>query len=209
MPASPADALTVSREYVDQADFYLGIFAFRYGFVPEGQQKSVIELEYDRAIERGIPVLIFIADETAHSVNRRRRNGRWRAETEGAESPRPRPREQITYSRARTERGGAGVRSRRAQRAEDSKPLDANCSNSTCSSSSQAPSPARAGICSSTRRAQPHVTSSKVRSHSRWTRVSIPPHDSCCLSRITSTHQRTLRCADPAIVPVSRQAIFR
>jgi hypothetical protein len=33
MPASPADALTLSREYVDQADFYLGIFAFRYGFV--------------------------------------------------------------------------------------------------------------------------------------------------------------------------------
>jgi hypothetical protein len=33
MPASPADALTLSREFVDKADFYLGIFAFRYGFV--------------------------------------------------------------------------------------------------------------------------------------------------------------------------------
>ena len=39
MPASPADALTVSRQSVDQADFYLGIFAFRYGFVPDGQEK--------------------------------------------------------------------------------------------------------------------------------------------------------------------------
>ena len=29
MPASPADALTLSREYVDNADYYLGIFAFR------------------------------------------------------------------------------------------------------------------------------------------------------------------------------------
>jgi len=51
MPASPADALTLTRQYVDQADFYLGIFAFRYGFVPEGQEKSIPEQEYDRAIE--------------------------------------------------------------------------------------------------------------------------------------------------------------
>ena len=65
MPASPEDALTLSREYVDQADFYLGIFAFRYGSVPEGQEKSITELEYDRAIERQIPVFIFIAyDQT-------------------------------------------------------------------------------------------------------------------------------------------------
>src|SRR5262245_13099635 len=63
MPASPADALTASREYVDQADFYLGIFAFRYGFIPEGQDKSITELEYDRAVERKIPVFIFIAHD--------------------------------------------------------------------------------------------------------------------------------------------------
>ena len=62
MPASPADALTLSRRYVDEADFYLGIFAFRYGFVPEGREKSITELEYDRAVERGTPVFIFIAD---------------------------------------------------------------------------------------------------------------------------------------------------
>jgi hypothetical protein len=62
MPASPADALALSREYVDKADFYVGIFAFRYGFVPEGQDKSITELEYDRAVERKIPVFIFIAD---------------------------------------------------------------------------------------------------------------------------------------------------
>jgi tetratricopeptide (TPR) repeat protein len=61
MTASPADALTLSRQYVEQADFYLGIFAFRYGCVPEGQDKSITELEYDRAIERKIPTFIFIA----------------------------------------------------------------------------------------------------------------------------------------------------
>lgn len=34
MPASPSDAVTLSRACVDQADFYLGVFAFRYGTVP-------------------------------------------------------------------------------------------------------------------------------------------------------------------------------
>jgi tetratricopeptide (TPR) repeat protein len=62
MAASPADALTLSRQYVDQADFYIGILAFRYGFVPNGQDKSITELEYERAIERRIPTFIFIAD---------------------------------------------------------------------------------------------------------------------------------------------------
>ena len=53
----------MSRVLVDQADFYLGIFAFRYGLVPEGQDKSITELEYDHAIERHIPVFIFIAHD--------------------------------------------------------------------------------------------------------------------------------------------------
>jgi hypothetical protein len=69
-PASPADALTESYRLVDQADFYLGIFAFRYGFVPEGQEKSITELEYDRAVARGIPVFIFIAHDD-HPVSYR------------------------------------------------------------------------------------------------------------------------------------------
>jgi tetratricopeptide (TPR) repeat protein len=63
MPASPLDALTLSRQYVDKADYYLGIFAFRYGTILEREDKSITELEYDRAIERKIPVFIFIADD--------------------------------------------------------------------------------------------------------------------------------------------------
>jgi len=63
MPASPDTALALSRKYVDKAHYYLGIFAFRYGTVPHDQQKSITELEYDRAIERGIPPFIFIAHD--------------------------------------------------------------------------------------------------------------------------------------------------
>jgi hypothetical protein len=74
MPASPSDACFLSRRYVDEADIYLGIFAFRYGFVPKGQDKSITEMEYEHAIERKVPVFIFIAHDdhpvSFHDVER-------------------------------------------------------------------------------------------------------------------------------------------
>ena len=63
LPASPAEAAQVSTSMVDQADVYLGVFAHRYGYVPNGHDKSVTEMEYDRAVERGIPRLIFVMHE--------------------------------------------------------------------------------------------------------------------------------------------------
>ncbi len=47
-------------DLVDQADIYLGVFAFRYGYVPKGHEVSITEMEYKRAVERGIPRLIFL-----------------------------------------------------------------------------------------------------------------------------------------------------
>ena len=61
LPARDADAVRVSMEMVDQADVYLGIFASRYGYVPEGRDVSITELELDRAIARQIPILVFVA----------------------------------------------------------------------------------------------------------------------------------------------------
>ncbi|HLO15820.1 MAG TPA: DUF4062 domain-containing protein [Anaerolineales bacterium] len=66
LPASDADAIRVSLDMVDRADIYLGIFAHRYGYVPkEGNPKqiSITEMEYNRAVERNIPRLIFIMHE--------------------------------------------------------------------------------------------------------------------------------------------------
>jgi len=63
LPASDADAMKISRQMVDQADIYLGVIAFRYGHVPAGHSNSITEMEYDRAIERGIPCLIFFMHE--------------------------------------------------------------------------------------------------------------------------------------------------
>lgn len=67
LPALDADALAASLQLVDEAEVYLGIFAHRYGYVPKGHRKSITEMEYDRARERGIPRLIFLMHDD-HSV---------------------------------------------------------------------------------------------------------------------------------------------
>ncbi|MBI1763205.1 MAG: DUF4062 domain-containing protein [Acidobacteria bacterium] len=59
LPASDDEAIGASLQMVDDADIYLGVFAHRYGYVPAGHQISVTEMEYDRAVERKIPRLIF------------------------------------------------------------------------------------------------------------------------------------------------------
>jgi tetratricopeptide (TPR) repeat protein len=66
LPASDTEAISASIEMVDEADIYVGVFAHRYGYVPtenNPQQTSITEMEYNRAVERKIPRLIFIADK--------------------------------------------------------------------------------------------------------------------------------------------------
>ena len=61
MPAANATAIEESLRIVNEADIYLGIFAYRYGYVPEGYDTSITEMEYNRAVQRGIPCLIVTA----------------------------------------------------------------------------------------------------------------------------------------------------
>ncbi len=61
-PAQDEDAQTVCLAKVDQADLFIGIYAHRYGWIPPGETKSITELEYDRAVQRGIPRLLFLID---------------------------------------------------------------------------------------------------------------------------------------------------
>ena len=63
LPASDDDAITVSLKMVSDADFYLGLFAHRYGYVPKGYDISITEMEYNRAIENRIPRFIFLMHE--------------------------------------------------------------------------------------------------------------------------------------------------
>jgi len=63
LPATDAEAISVSLKMVDEADIYVGVFAHRYGYVPEEhnpQRISITEMEYLRAVERDIPRLIFL-----------------------------------------------------------------------------------------------------------------------------------------------------
>ncbi|PYS22933.1 MAG: hypothetical protein DMF72_11510 [Acidobacteria bacterium] len=55
LPARDASGIKVSLEMVDQADIYLGIYAWRYGWVPDfdnPEKVSITEMEFDRAIQR-------------------------------------------------------------------------------------------------------------------------------------------------------------
>lgn len=59
LPASDKDAIEVSLGMVDKADIYIGIFAWRYGHEPDGHEISITEMEFDQAVEREIPILVF------------------------------------------------------------------------------------------------------------------------------------------------------
>jgi len=50
---------------VAECDLYVGIFAWRYGFIPAGYDRSITELEYRHAEDLGKPRLIFLLDEEA------------------------------------------------------------------------------------------------------------------------------------------------
>lgn len=60
LSAADANAVEVSLRMVENADIYLGVYGFRYGYVPPGADVSITEMEYGRAVERGIPRLIFL-----------------------------------------------------------------------------------------------------------------------------------------------------
>src|SRR6266404_2643291 len=66
LAASDGNAAAKSLAMVDRADIYVGVLAFRYGYVPDSnnpEKISITEMEYNRAVERGVPRLIFFMDK--------------------------------------------------------------------------------------------------------------------------------------------------
>ena len=63
LTALNADAIKASLQMVEEADVYVGIFANRYGYVPDGHGISITEMEYNRAVELDKPRLIFFSHE--------------------------------------------------------------------------------------------------------------------------------------------------
>jgi tetratricopeptide (TPR) repeat protein len=54
-----------SKRKLREADLYIGIIAHRYGYIEAGHERSVTELEFDYAGERGLERLCFLIDPKA------------------------------------------------------------------------------------------------------------------------------------------------
>lgn len=69
------DLISASLAKVDEADGYVGLISYRYGQAPEDSDRnpdklSLTELEFRRAVERKIPICMFIMDGD-HPIPRR------------------------------------------------------------------------------------------------------------------------------------------
>ncbi|MGV9212777.1 caspase, EACC1-associated type [Micromonospora sp. RB23] len=63
---------------VRRSDLYIGLFAWRYGYRPPGQESSITELEYREALAAGKPCLIFLlAEDTPWPVDMIDRDADW------------------------------------------------------------------------------------------------------------------------------------
>ena len=63
--AEPERPLEKCLNDVAQCDIYVGVIAWRYGYIIEGHDRSITELEYRHAVEKGIDRLIFLLSEDA------------------------------------------------------------------------------------------------------------------------------------------------
>jgi hypothetical protein len=61
--SQPDDPQTVCRKAIEEADILVGIYAWRYGWVPEGETRSITEIEFDHARALGKPCLCYLVDE--------------------------------------------------------------------------------------------------------------------------------------------------
>ena len=48
---------------IDQCDLFVGIYAYRYGFVPQGSEASITELELQHAKDKAKQIFCFFVDE--------------------------------------------------------------------------------------------------------------------------------------------------
>lgn len=63
--ASDNHPLDKCLDDIRSCDAYVGVFAWRYGFIPKGYEKSITHLEYEAAKNAGIPCLFFLLHENA------------------------------------------------------------------------------------------------------------------------------------------------
>lgn len=64
--ATDMEQFEVIKKVIDLCDYYILIIGRRYGSMNESKKLSYTEMEYDYAISKGIPVLVFALDETVN-----------------------------------------------------------------------------------------------------------------------------------------------
>ena len=61
--ARPTEATEACLEEISEFDALVGIYAHRYGFVPQGDCRSITEQEFDHARKNNKPLFCFLIDE--------------------------------------------------------------------------------------------------------------------------------------------------
>lgn len=61
--ARAEEPLTACIEEIEKCDLFVGVYAHRYGFTPNDEDRSITEIEYDYAKAREKPIFCFIVDE--------------------------------------------------------------------------------------------------------------------------------------------------
>lgn len=62
--ARPEGATSACLKEVAESDLFVGIYAWRYGYIPEGSEVSITEQEFIEAERLGKPCLCFMVDES-------------------------------------------------------------------------------------------------------------------------------------------------
>ena len=65
-----------SQQRIEGCDLCVLLVAFRRGCVPPGETRSITQLEYERACQLGLEMLVFLLDDDAPVAAAVRRNGR-------------------------------------------------------------------------------------------------------------------------------------
>ncbi|MBU5311898.1 DUF4062 domain-containing protein [Tissierella carlieri] len=69
-PSSNLEQFEYIKSVLKYVDYYILIIGGRYGTINEETGLSYTEMEYDFAVEQGIPILVFLKDDSAISIDK-------------------------------------------------------------------------------------------------------------------------------------------
>lgn len=67
-PAADDEQMTIIKQLINECDYYILILGGRYGSIEPKTQKSYTQLEYEYAVEQGIPVSAFLIEDKGNLI---------------------------------------------------------------------------------------------------------------------------------------------